>query len=152
MNEMFDRYPQPEDYIPDNRPRPHCFKPLEIMSGETVSHSFEIPFDVKTDTKDYDVIYKLGIKDIIIKTKDELEVTDFDDRVSIITCKLSPIETQQFFNTSLDCHVQIKFKMLDDSISYSEIYKVFLRNSLEVFDGEKPGPEGLIGGLAYTED
>ena len=42
LSEMFKNYPQPDDYIPNNHPRCHCIKPLEIMSGETTTHTFEI--------------------------------------------------------------------------------------------------------------
>ena len=134
MSEMFKNYPQPDDYIPNNRPRCHCKCKLVIMTGETSSHSFEIPFNVETDTLDYWVIYKLGLKDIIVKNKSELELTPFDESTgfSIITCVLSSDETKLFADTVLDTRVQIKFEMLDNSIAFTEIYKVKVVDSLEI--------------------
>lgn len=132
MSEMFKNYPQPDDYTPNNRPE--CVEPfrIDIMTGETAIHTFEIPFNVDEDCSNVEVIYKLGISPKIIKNKDALEVTIDEDNNSIITCKLSPNETKLFENTSLDAQVQVKFYMNDESIVFSEVYKVYITDSLEV--------------------
>lgn len=154
---MFDRYPQPADYIPDNRPK--CCKPfkLDIMAGETAEHSFEIPFNVEESCSLVAVIYKLGLTDVLIKTSSELEIQETEQGNSIITCKLSEEETSIFANTLLDARVQIKFYMVNDTIAYSEIYNVGLMTALDK-DRTEPEPvppqpqPGVLGGLGYTED
>lgn len=134
MSNMFDNYPQPADYIPNNRPKPHCHKGLEIMAGESASHSFEIPFNVAEETTSCSVIYKLGIKDVIIKTMNELEFTSYDseENCSIVTAKLSSDETLLFANTLLACKVQVMFILKDGSTIFTEIYPVKLVDSLIV--------------------
>lgn len=131
--EMFKNYPQAEDYIPNNRRK--CFpkSKITIMAGETTIHSFEIPFNVETDTIDCDVIYKLGLN--VVLTKDITDCTftyDEDNHKTILTCTLSSEDTMLFANTLLDAHVQIRFIMNDSSVMYTEIYPVKLIDSLDV--------------------
>ena len=134
MSEMFKNYPQPEDYIPNNRPRCCRHHPINLMTGETTSHSFDIPFDVKEDTLDYKVIYKLGINIVIEKGKDELELSEYDveRHETTITCELSSEETSLFKFTSLNAYVQIQFTMKDNSTVFTEIYPIKILNSLAV--------------------
>ena len=150
---MFDNYPQSQDYIPDNRPK--CHKPfkLDIMAGETATHTFEIlflgsaflyvniskitkeiPFNIVESCSDVEVIYKLGLTDIITKSVNLSgeDVLETKCNHSIITCRLSEEETKLFANTLLDAKVQLKFHMIDKSIAYSEIYKITLVDSLDV--------------------
>lgn len=150
---MFDRYPQPADYIPDNRPK--CCKPfkLDIMAGETAEHSFEIPFNVEDSCKLVEVIYKLGLTDVLIKSSSEIEIQETGHGNSLITVKLNEEETSIFANTLLDAKVQIKFYMVNDTIAYSEIYNVKLMTALDKDRAEPIPPQpGVLGGLGYTED
>lgn len=153
---MFDNYPAPADYIPDNRPK--CIKPfcLDIMSGETAIHTFEVPFNVNESCEVLEVIYKLGIKPIIIKNHKDLEIIETECGKSIVTCKLSPEETELFANTVLSAKVQLKFYMSNNTVSYSEEYKIKLMTSLDSVKVEPtptPTPTpGSISGIAYTED
>ena len=149
MSEMFNNYPQPDDYIPNNHPR-HCKKhELEIMSGETTTHTFEIPFNVNEETIDFKIIYKLGLNIVLTKHKTDVDIVIDEDNDSIISCVISAIETLAFRSTVLDAHVQIEFTMKDGTTQMSEIYKVKLRDSLDV--NNTPAP-GVIAGIGYTED
>ncbi len=149
MSEMFKNYPQPDDYIPNNHPK-HCKKhELEIMSGETTTHTFEIPFNVNEETLDFKIIYKLGVEVVLVKNKSALTIVIDENNNSIISCVISSQESSKFKHTSLDAHVQIKFIMKDYTTQMSEIYKVKLRNSLDSL--EEPIPE-IITGIGYTED
>ncbi len=157
MTDMFDNYPQKEEYIPDNR---KCFFPKEvvtIMPGETTTHSFEIPFDVSVGTIDYSIIYKVGLHIALEKGKSSCEVVwDEERNISIMTWVLSVPETMLFKDTLLDTHVQIKFTMVDGSIAFTEIYPVFVQNSLRSNaigpEPEPPVPPHVITGFGYTED
>ena len=151
MSDMFNNYPQSSEYIPNNRFRKWTKQELTIMAGETTSHSFDIPFNVKEETLNCKVIYKLGLEDVITKEDDELIIADYDESIfkSCITCKLSPEETSLFANTLLKASVQLKFTMLDGSISYTEIYPVKLLNSLDIGNPAKPS---TLVGIGYTED
>ena len=154
MSEMFNNYPQPEDYIPNNR---HIKCPefkLDIMTGETSKHTFEIPFDVNTDCIDVEVIYKLGVKPVVIKNSYSLEIlSDEEKHTSTITCTLNADETKLFADTLLNTRVQIKFYMNDSSIMFSDIYRVKVVDSLE--NNRKAPSEGkMVYGTnyGYTED
>ena len=131
MSEMFKNYPQPDDYIPNNHPK--CRKPmcLDIMAGETAIHTFEVPLNVD-ELEGYEVIYKLGLTPIITKNKSQTEYIVDGDK-SIITCTLSPEETTLFGNdTLLEARVQLKFYMLDGVVSYSDIYRIKLKDALDI--------------------
>ena len=155
MGDMFNNYPQSEDYIPNNRPRHRKEFRLDIMTGETAIHSFEIPFNVEEQCTEFEVIYKLGLKPILIKNSWVLDVTTTECGRSVITCTLSPDETKLFKDTFLEAKVQIKFYMNDGSISFSEIYKVVHKDSLEI-DRSSPsgGDSNIVYGTNYgwTED
>ena len=147
---MFNNYPQPSDYIPNNRPVPCCCKKIEIMAGETTSHSFEVPFDVEESTINYEVLYKLGTEVVLIKDKNKCFLTKEDSK-SIISCSLSREDTLLFANTLLNAEVQIRFTMRDLSTLYTEIYKVKLCNALDGKLKPEPTPQ-IISGIGYTED
>ena len=149
---MFDNYPQSSEYIPDNRPK--CCKhfKLDIMTGETAIHTFEIPFNVEESCLNVEVIYKKGLTPVIIKSSEQLDISTLDGH-SIITCYLSAEDTSLFEHTYLNTRVQIKFYMTDGDITYSEVYPVTVMNSLDVDDGRPiPPAPGTLGGLGYTED
>lgn len=153
MNEMFKYYPRPEDNKPNNRPK--CKKPmrLDIMTGETAVHSFEIPFDVDEACEELEVMYKTGLTIVLSKLREDLEVIVDENGTSIITCVLSSDETMLFRDTTLDTKVQIRFKMKDGTTSYSDIYPVTVVVSLDSRNSPAPAPcPGSLGGLGYTED
>ena len=155
MGDMFNNYPQPEDYVPNNRPRHRKEFRLDIMTGETAIHSFEIPFNVEEQCTEFEVIYKLGLKPILIKNSWVLDVTTTECGRSVITCTLSPDETKLFKDTFLEAKVQIKFYMNDGSISFSEIYKVVHKDSLELNRSTPSGGDSnIVYGTNYgwTED
>ena len=157
MGNMFRNYPQPDDYIPDNHARPAKEFHLDIMTGETASHTFDIPFDVETKCREVEVLYKLGLKVIISKTSEKLDILSITKEgplgtytYSTITCHLNENETSLFCGTYLSAKVQLKFTMNDKSVQYSEIYPVAIVNSI---DTEKVAP-GTVAGVGYgwTED
>lgn len=152
MSEMFKNYPQPDDYIPNNRRKCKCKCGLKIMTGESTSHSFEIPFNVSKDCLDYQIIYRYNLNHYLIITKDRIEtIIDEDKNTSILTCSLSAEETMLFEHNLLDADVQIKFFMLDNSVTFTEVYKIKVTKSLDNDEIVPPTPI-IIKGIGYTED
>ena len=149
---MFKNYPQPEGYIPDNRPK--CHKPFElnIMAGETAKHTFEVPFNVEEKCNAIEVIYKLGLTNVITKNDYSLDIFS-ENNHSIITCDLTASETSIFTNSLLKARVQLRFIMLDNSVTYSEVYPVKILTALDA-TVTQPGPSdpSIILGIGYTED
>lgn len=142
MGNMFNNYPQPEGYVPNNRKKPICNHGLNIMVGETSSHTFEIPgINVKFDCNLVKVMYKVGLEVVITKDIDPISedvdsynVTNHygnDFIVSSITDHISPEETLKFKDTLLDTTVQLKLFKNDGDIVYSEIYDVTIVDSLD---------------------
>ena len=154
MTDMFKHYPQPDDYKPDNYPKCHHKHELTIMAGENTSHTFEVPFNVETDTLDYDILYQLGVTLLITKNKRYCETIVDEDKyhpTTFITCSLSSSETLLFANTAREARVQIRFRMKDLSTVYTEIYTIKLMDSLDASEEQPPVPH-IISGIGYTED
>ena len=151
---MFNLYPQPDDYIPNNMPRCRREDKLVIMTGETAVHSFEIPFDASRWCSEVQVIYKYKLDNIITKVNNdlekELEIIDDECRphCSIVTCTLEPEDTKLFDDTFLSAQVQLRFVMRapvddeeakkifdlkyhDEDVVFTEIYPIKVINSLE---------------------
>lgn len=151
--EMFDNFNNiPEGYIPDNRPK-HCpCRKLDVITGETAVHTFEIPFDVTKECIDYSVTYKYWGDKKLVYGKDELEVEVLEDETSTITCRLNPVVTLLFGNTPLDTLVQLRFVMADRTVSFSQIYKIKVFNSIHGEIQPIPPAPGIIKGIGYTED
>lgn len=152
MSEMFNNYPQPTDYVPNNRPKHHEHKCYTIFAGKTVEHTFEVPFNMVEKCDVYQVIYRLGVTPVIIKNHEQVEI-HVEDNKTIVKCVLSPEETSLFANTLLNAEVQLKYFMKDDTVSYSCIYNIKTATALDI-GGESPAPvpPGVLGGLGYTED
>ena len=161
MCNMFENYPQPENYIPNNRRIKVPKDVVTIMIGETTEHSFEIPLNLDEDTLDYVAIYKLGLKTVLVKPKEDCKVVlDAKTRTSIMTWTLSPDETKLFqselqmykptikLKSLLECQVQLKFIMKDNTTQFSDIMNIKLEGSL--LDTDTPTPI-VSNGFGLTE-
>ena len=144
MSDMFHKFDNlPDGYVPNNEPTRRCCSDKNfIITGQSVSHSFIVPFNVETELADYEIIYKTGVDIILRRSKNDLETSVTDDGSSVITCSLSSDDTKKFNNTILDTFAQLKFMMLDGTSSYSALYRIIVINSLEFTqpytrDGEK---------------
>ena len=157
MGNMFDNYPQSDEYIPNNRPKCHKEFKLDIMTGETASHTFEVPFDVNSESfgcVNIEVIYKFGLEVVLLKfinPKDCPVVHRGKWDITFVTCKLNKEETAIFHNSYLDTSVQLKFILSDNSIQYSEIYPVTVVDSLDGSQAPAPHPI-VVNGFGWTED
>ena len=144
MSDMFYKFDNlPDGYVPNNEPARRCCSDKNlIITGQSVSHSFSVPFNAETDLADYEIIYKTGVDIILRRSKNDLETSVTDDGSSVITCYLSSDDSKKFDNTILDTFAQLKFVMLDGTSSYSALYRIIVINSLEFTqpytrDGEK---------------
>ena len=144
MSDMFHKFDNlPDGYVPNNEPTRRCCSDKNfIITGQSVSHSFIVPFNAETDLADYEIIYKTGVDIILRRSKNDLETSVTDDGSSVITCSLSSDDSKKFDNTILDTFAQLKFVMLDGTSSYSALYRIIVINSLEFTqpytrDGEK---------------
>ena len=144
MSDMFHKFDNlPDGYVPNNEPsRRCCSDNYFIITGQSVSHSFSVPFNVETELADYEIIYKTGVDIILRRSKNDLETSVTDDVSSVITCSLFSDDTSNFDNTILDTFAQLKFVMLHGTSSYSAVYRIIVVNSLEFTqpytrDGEK---------------
>ena len=147
----------PADYKPNNMFRCHLPRKIDIMTGETARHTFEVPFNVEDNCQLVEIIYKLGIEPVIIKNNlIYLETfVNEDGKTSTVICTLKPSETLLFKNTVLDVDVQLKFYMRDGSVVYSEIYPITVREALDTNNRTEPSSRSMIagiGGYGYTED
>ena len=159
MGNMFDWYPQPDEYIPTNRPKPKKKFQLDIMTGETASHTFEVPFDVEDEElgcEDIEIIYKLGTKVVLTRhwkiLPSQIEVVQKQKgnwKYSVLTTHLSDEDTMLFHGTYLDAKVQIKFIMKDYTVQYSEIYPITVVDSLQ---GKATPHPSVNLGFGWTED
>ena len=151
-SKMFDHYPQPDDYIPHNKPSICREREVKIMAGETTVHSFEVPFRIDDTVIDFKAIYKLGLNVILTKPKGECTDIVYDECrcLSIITWTLSADETNLFRDTLMDAKVQLEFNMSDGSTLYTDIIKIKLQDSLG--DMYTPVPPVVTTGFGWTED
>ena len=60
MSDMFHKFDNlPDGYVPNNEPARRCCSDNNfIITGQSVSHSFSVPFNAEKDLADYEIIYK----------------------------------------------------------------------------------------------
>ena len=133
MSDMFHKFDNlPDGYVPNNEPARRCCSDNNfIITGQSVSHSFSVPFNAETDLADYEIIYKTGVDIMLRRSKNDLETIVKDDGSSVITCYLSSDDSKKFDNTILDTFAQLMLVMLDGTSSYSAVYRIMVINSLE---------------------
>ena len=137
MGNMFNNYPQPANYIPNNRIKTIEKFELDIMTGESASHTFEVPLDVEGECSNVEVIYKVGINVVLVKDMSELDIepepvaSGETPTYTFIIAHISPEETLLFNDTLLDTFVQLKFVLNDGDVLYTEIYPVNVVDSLD---------------------
>ena len=131
MGKMFDSYDNPTNETPDNI---ICFLGVDedvldrITHGATNIHYFKLPVDIE-DVKDYVVSYKQGLEIILEKQFGECEIEILDNEV-YLKCILTPEESRLFNFYNKDTFIQLSLKLQDDSIVYSDIYRLEMVDSL----------------------
>lgn len=130
---MFDNYTINNTTIPNN-----LIKFLDtnddysdvIEIGSTVKHFFNIPLKI-SDIKDFVVSYKQGVN-ILIEKKASLTCSlhEYEDNTSYIQCELTPEESSLFSPLNRETLIQVSIKAADDSVLYSNTYKILIRDTL----------------------
>lgn len=133
MSDMFNNYPQPADYIPNNRECKCCCDEQDtiIVNGTTV-HTFKLNFSFSELCESFEVIYKSGLNDIITINSLALgapfEIIEEDGKTNIIIT-LSPDNTQ-VFSKFRDAYVQMKLYMKDKTVIYGDLNKLTVIETL----------------------
>ena len=112
----------------------------DIIIGATNTHVFKQPFLFNEFIHKFDVIYKQGLTEVLTKTYD-MQSNEYREDIIICECDkpgntivkviLSPDESLLFKNSVLECQVQLKFYLLDDSILYSDCYDINVKSPLD---------------------
>lgn len=130
---MFNNYPQPADYIPNNRECKCCCDEQDtiIVNGTTV-HTFKLNFSFSELCESFEVIYKSGLDDVITINSLALgapfEITEEDGKTNILIT-LSPDNTQ-IFSKYRDAYVQMKLCMKDKTVIFGDLNKLTVIETL----------------------
>ena len=104
-SEMFKNYPQPDGYIPFNRP---VKKPAEIntiVSGGFCSNFFKVKLPFDENIKGLKVIYKQEFRLYMEKIP---TVVKENEKSFIVEVKFNNVESKQFGGTLLDTYAQVE--------------------------------------------
>lgn len=132
---MFDNYPQPEGYIPDNS-HPSCCDDCHcedvIVAGGTALHTFTLDFLYSELCDGFRAIYSSGLSTPVIVDSAELGgpfSIEEEDGKAHITITLSPDETA-LFDPSRDAYAQLRLTMKDGSTLYGEKNRLTVKGTL----------------------
>lgn len=113
----------------------------DIVIGATNTHTFNAPFLLSAYCNMFDVIYKQGLNVILIKrynfevnekVQNGIEVNECDEKeFSIVKVTLTPVESNMFKNSVLECQAQMKLYMPDNEILYSDAYDIDVKSPLD---------------------
>lgn len=142
---MFDNFTPTE--ISYNLPDYHYIdNTSDVIIGATNTHVFKQPFLFTNYIKSFEVIYRQGLTEVLTKIYDmqsneENNNNEYRKDIIIHECDktgntivkviLSPEESTLFKNSVLECQVQLKFYLLDDSILYSDCYDIRVKSPLD---------------------
>ena len=134
MSDMFNNYPQPDGYVPNNTECTCCCcdEPATIIINGTNTHTFKLNFLVSEMCESFEVIYKSGLNDIItissLNLGAPIEISEEDEQTSIVIT-ISPSYTQMF-NKARDAYVQMKLYMKDKTVVYGDLNKLTIIETL----------------------
>lgn len=102
-----------------------------IVAGETCTHTFHLPFKYTDVVCCTDIIYSQGFELVLQKCCCNIEIIEEDDNTTTIQSILQPDESLVFTDTLLDSFVQLKLRLKNGSIIYSEPRKLKVYIPLE---------------------
>lgn len=130
---MFDNYPQPEGYIPDNRVKDVCMEDEDtiIVNGTTV-HVFRLNFSYSELCSSFEAIYESGLDaGFSVKSTDlggPFSI-DEEDGHTFITITLTPEMTAPF-KPIRDAYAQMRLTMKDGTTIYGDMNKLRVIDTL----------------------
>lgn len=148
---MFDNYPQPDDYMPDNRVgRCACMKSGEdtITVGGTTSHVFTLDFSYSESCRAFRVIYTGGLEvRHVVDSGDDAPSFTIEESggKTYIRVTLDPSVTK-LFSPSRDAMAQMRLTMMDGSVVFGAVNALRVIGTLPAQDAI---PQG--GGTTYEE-
>lgn len=131
MASMFDNYPQPSDYTPNNRTKEVCMgdEDVLIVNGTTV-HVYKLNFLYSELCSSFEAIYESGLDaGFSIKSTDlggPFSIEE-EDGHTFITITLPP-EMTKSFEPLRDAYAQMRLSMKDGTTIYGDM------NRLRVID------------------
>ena len=141
---MFNLYPQDEDYVPNNTIRkPHNFE-YSIVIGSSVLHTFALPLRYYDNCKRLQVVYKQSVTNVIVKDtelhSEGLEIYNVDDDgecndYTYLGVSLTQEETSKFdMLHKFSCFVEVMVWYKDDSCQPTRVYPVKLIPAISAND------------------
>lgn len=134
--DMFKDYPQPSDYIPDNRHAKcacECHGDDIITVGATSFHTFVLDFPYSGNCSGFDVVYSNGVETpLVVSSEDPVapyEMTEADGKTTIaITI---PPAISSLFDPMRESYAQMRLTMNDGSVIYGDKNKIGIIGTLE---------------------
>lgn len=133
MTSMFDNYPQPSGYIPDNRTKEVCMEDEDVLivNGTTV-HVYKLNFLYSELCSSFEAIYESGLDAGFSLKSTDLGgpfSIDEEDGHTYITITLSP-EMTKSFEPLRDAYAQMKLGMKDGTTIYGDMNKLRIIDTL----------------------
>jgi hypothetical protein len=130
MSGMFDKYDlQQAGVWPDNRIAFLNINEYDnITLGATSYHYFTLP-TIPDDISDYRVSYKQGLSIILEKNFGECIIEPYGTGY-YLQVTLTPEESRLFNAYNKDTFVQLALKFVDGSVSYSDLFRLAMIDSI----------------------
>ena len=138
---MFDNYPQPDDYIPDNRHAPccgDCHCEDVVVVGGTALHTFKLAFLYSENCESFEAIYNYGLGESLSISSSALGAPFSIEEMggkTYINITLDPSMTSKF-SDGRDAYAQLKLRMKDGSVIFGDKNKLTVRKTLTVASDE----------------
>lgn len=132
---MFDNYPQPEGYVPDNTHAPccgDCHCEDVVVVGGTALHTFKLDFIFSENCESFDAVYKVGVSKTFSVDSTSLGAPysiEEKDGKTYINITLDPPITKEF-DESRDAYAQLKLRMKDGSVIFGDKNRLTVKGTL----------------------
>jgi hypothetical protein len=126
---MFDNYNTIPTTWPDNRIAFLNINEYDnITLGATSTHYFTLPV-AETDIVEYRVSYKQGLSIIVEKETGECVIEEYEGG-SYLKVVITPDDSRLFNAYNKDTFVQLALKLVDGTVSYSDMFRLAMIDSI----------------------
>lgn len=132
---MFDNYPQPDGYVPDNRGGDCCVDchcEDVVVVGGTAIHTFKLDFLFSDNCESFDAVYSIGVGKSFSVDSSSLGAPysiEEKDGKTYITVTLDPSITAEF-DEFRDAYAQLKLRMKDGSVIFGDKNRLTVKGTL----------------------